>query len=702
MNAGAITCRQLVQFYLNRMDAFDSAGPKLNSIRARNPKALDIAAALDKLPASAKTGPLFCIPVALKDNIDTADMPTTGGSVALQNTFPLEDAFLTKQLKAAGAIIIAKANLTEFANFLTNGMPAGYSSLGGYVLDPYDPRPVPKGLPNSDGRQALSPGGSSSGPGVVAAANLAAVTVGSETSGSILSPASSNSDVGIKPTVGLISRSGVIPISASQDTAGPITRTVTDAAILLGAMTGVDGHDSVTVSSQGKALKDYTPFLKTDALKGARIGIARQFWTNANPEQKALAERAFEVMRSLGAELVDINFASLTELNAFTSSVLNYEFKRDLNAYLATRGPSTPIKMMSDVIVYNSAHPDVAIKYGQMLALQSEALDLYAAEPQYVADRANDLKLAKVQGIDATMDANNISAWVFPANFGAGIAAKAGYPSITVPGGYLSNNTPYGITFSGKAYSEATLIGLAYSFEQATRYRQPPGSALRILPHSKTMRPDPLATIAPGQIITITGSGLGPATPVTQSIKSNNQVDTLAGGTRVLFDGIPAPIMSAQANRIVAIAPYALAGKQNAQMYVEANGQRSANLTVPVTDASPSIVGSILNEDGSRNAPANPAKKGSLITLSITGEGLLNTLPIDGRLPTAPLQTPLLPLVVTLNNNKIAMRFANAAAGSPGLMQINAQLDPDQSSGTLQLRVQVGTKLSPPLDLYVQ
>ena len=242
--SGRITCKQLVQFYLDRMDALDIGGPKLNAVRVRNSKALQIADTMDrlKLPAS-QVGPLFCIPVLVKDNIDTLDMPTTAGSVALQNTFALDDSFLVIQLKAAGAIIIAKGNLTEFANFLTTGMPTGYSSLGGYVLDAYDPRPIPAPLPNSDGRQALGPGGSSSGPGVVASANLAAATVGTETSGSILSPANANSVVGIKPTVGLISRQGVVPIAASQDTAGPITRTVTDAAIMLGALAGVDGRD---------------------------------------------------------------------------------------------------------------------------------------------------------------------------------------------------------------------------------------------------------------------------------------------------------------------------------------------------------------------------------------------------------------------------------------------------------------------------
>ena len=345
--SGKITCMQLVQYYLARMDALDIAGPKLNAIRVRNPKAIQIASAMDQLPPSAPRGPLFCIPILVKDNIDTADMPTTAGSVSLQGTFPLDDAFLVRQLKAAGAIILAKGNLTEFANYLTTGMPTGYSSLGGYVLDPYDPRPIPKPLPNSDGRQALGPGGSSSGPGVAASANLAAATVGTETSGSILSPANANSDVGIKPTVGLISRQGVIPISASQDTAGPITRNVTDAAILLGVLAGVDGRDSATISSQGLALSDYTPYLKADALSGARIGVPRQYWPSTlNPDILALGQQAFQLMRNMGAEVIDVDINSFAALNAFSSSVLQYEFKRDLNTYLANRGPSTPTRLL--------------------------------------------------------------------------------------------------------------------------------------------------------------------------------------------------------------------------------------------------------------------------------------------------------------------------------------------------------------------
>lgn len=720
LNSGTITCRQLVQWYFDRMDALDIAGPKLNAIRVRNPEALGIAADYDQRRTFAPRGPLFCIPVVVKDNIDTLGMPTTAGSVALQGTFALDDAFLVKKLKAADAIIIGKGNLTEFANYLTTGMPTGYSSLGGYVLDPYDPRPIPKPLPNSDGRQALGPGGSSSGPGVVAAANLAAAAVGTETSGSILSPSNANSVVGIKPTVGLISRQGVVPIAASQDTAGPICRTVTDAAIMLGAMTGVDGRDSATVSSAGLALSDYTPYLKTDGLKGARIGVPRQYWpANLNAEQLAIGQDAFQTMRDLGATVIDVDIASFAQLNAFSSSVLSYEFKRDLNTYLATRGPNSPIKSLADVIAYNNAHADTALKYGQVLAMQSQALDLYGDEPKYVADRAMDLQLAKVQGIDATMDSNNLDALVFPANNGAGIAAKAGYPSVIVPAGYLTTSSPFGVTFTGKAYSEAKLISYAYAFEQATKVRRSPGSALRLLPVSAQIQPGQVVNyasgtdgpVAPGEIVAISGSGLGPSQAASLSITTNKHIDTMAGSARVLFDGVPAPIVSAQASQIVAIVPYAVAGKTSAQMVVEYSGQRSAPVTVQVADLAPAIFTdqplgkgpvAILNPDGSRNSATNPVPKGSYITFFATGEGIPSTLGIDGRLAAAPFQTPVQKVAVSLNNADAKVLFAGAAAGYAGLMQLNVQIDAGTPSGTVSLMVQIGSSTLPPVTVFVQ
>jgi amidase len=718
--AGSITCKQLVQFYLDRMDALDIAGPKLNALRTRNPRALQIAAAMDNQTAFLPKGPLFCIPVVVKDNIDTADMPTTAGSVALQNTFPLDDSFLVKQLKAAGAIIIGKGNLTEFANFLTNGMPTGYSSLGGYVLDPYDPRPIPPPLTNSDGRQALGPGGSSSGPGVSSSSNLAAATVGTETSGSILSPANANSVVGIKPTVGLISRQGVVPISASQDTAGPITRTVTDAAILLGVLAGVDGRDSATVSSEGLALSDYTPYLKAGALQGARIGVPRQYWpTTLNAEQQAIGQKAFQLMRDMGATVIDVDIASFTQLSAFSSSVLNYEFKRDLNTYLATRGPNSPIKSLADVIAYNSAHADVALKYGQVLAIQSQALDLYGDEPKYISDRSTDLMLAKVQGIDATMDQNHLDALLFPANNGAGIAAKSGYPSVIVPAGYLSTNAPFGITFTGKAYSEPTLISLAYAFEQATKVRQPPGSALRLLPMSATIMPlqavnlasGASGAVAPGEMVAISGSGLGPTAAATLSLKPNGNIDTVAGNTRVLFDGVPAPIVSAQSTQIVAIVPFSVSGKTNVQMRVEYAGQTSAPLAIPVTDAAPGIFTElrlgkglplIQYLDGSLNSAARPAPKGSIFTLYLTGDGIQNSLAFDGRRAALPLQTPVLPVAVTINGASATVLYAGATLGYAGLMAVIVQLDANVASGALPLAVQVGSKSSQTVNLYVQ
>jgi amidase len=723
LTAGTITCTQLVQYYFNRMDAFDIAGPKLNAIRTRNPNALQIAASYDKMPASQRPGPLYCLPMVVKDNIDTVDMPTTAGSVALQGTMALDDNFLVKRLKAAGAIIIAKGNLTEFANYLTNGMPAGYSSLGGYVLNPYDPRPIPAPLPNSDGRQALTPSGSSSGPAVVSSANLAAAAIGTETSGSILSPSNANSDVGIKPTVGLISRQGVVPIAASQDTAGPITRTVTDAAILLGVMTGVDARDPATISGIGLALSDYTPYLKADGLKGARLGVPQEYWATLTPEQNAIGQAALQMMRNMGATVVNVSIPSFAQLNAFSSSVLQYEFHRDLDTYLASRGPNSPIKTLADIIAYNNAHADMALKYGQVLAINSQNTDLYAAEPQYIADRATDLQLAKVQGLDAAIDGNNLTALIFPGSSSAGIAAKAGYPTVIVPAGYLSTSSPYGIGFTGKAYTEATLISLAYSFEQATKIRQPPGSALKVPPAGATIQPNQVLNyasgfsgpVAPGEMVQINGSGLGPAQTAGMTITLNNHIDTRAGTTRVLFDSIPAPIVSAQSGQVVTIVPYAVSGKTSSKITVEYNGQVSPPVTVPVTNVSLGIFtdqplgkGSpiVINADGTRNSSTNAAKKGSSISFFVTGEGLItatgNVLPIDGRLASAPLQSPLAQVIVGVDNAGVTLLYAGALPGSAGIMQVNAQLDPNSASGTLNLVVEVGGQFSQNVNLYVQ
>src|SRR5688572_20487998 len=331
--------------YLARIAAYDDAGPKLNAFLTVNPNALAEARELDRVRnPGIERSPLYGIPILLKDNIDTADMPTTAGSVALEGSVPPDDAFIARKLRDAGAIILGKATLTEFPNFLTNGMPAGYSSLGGYGFNPYDPRPVPPGFPNDDGRPVLTTGGSSSGSGIAVAANLAAVAVGTETSGSILSPASANMAVGVKPTLGLISRDGIIPITADQDTAGPITRTVTDAAILLGVLAGHDPSDAATNAclTPGNCFSDYTKFLDKKALAGARIAFPPPPTTRTD-----LMAAAVAVLRAQGATVVPIDAlggqlpACPTVLPPvepwpppLCASALLYGFKRDLNAYL--------------------------------------------------------------------------------------------------------------------------------------------------------------------------------------------------------------------------------------------------------------------------------------------------------------------------------------------------------------------------------
>lgn len=471
-DANALTSESLTQLYLNRISAYEG---QLNNFITINPNALETARALDiGRQTTASRSPLYGIPVLLKDNIDTFDLPTTAGSVALEGSVPSDDAFITQQLRDAGAIILGKASLSEFANFLTSGMPAGYSSLNGYTFNPYNPFPEPDG----DGRPVLSPGGSSAGSAAAVAANLVPVSIGTETSGSILSPGNQNSVVGIKPTVGLVSRDGIIPIAASQDTAGPFGKTVADAATLLGAITGVDPSDPATQTSEGKFYEDYTQFLNKDGLKGARIGVPKEFyWNFLDEDQTAITEAALAEIEALGAELVFEEIPTAPELSEFSSSVLFYEFKRDLNAYLDSLGADAPVETLAEVIAFNEANADVALKYGQTRALASEALDISAGSEdtlQYLADRATDLRLAKEEGLDAYIDTFNLDSVLFPATRGASIGAKAGYPSVIVPAGYLANGAPYGITFLGKAYEEPALISFAYAFEQATQVRMPP------------------------------------------------------------------------------------------------------------------------------------------------------------------------------------------------------------------------------------
>jgi amidase len=482
LEQGVVTSVELVDRYIERIEAYDHDGPNLNAIRDLNRRARHIAHRLDQERRHGRGGgPLFGIPIIIKDNINTHDQPTTAGSLALEGSFPPDDAFITRKLREAGAIILAKGNLTEFANYLTNGMPAGYSSLGDFVFNPYDPRPDPR-FP--DGRPILSPGGSSSGPGVAAAASYAAATIGTETSGSILSPSSQNSLAGIKPTVGLASRTGIIPIASSQDTAGPIARTVTDAAIMLGAITAADPDDPATQVPGRIVYDDYTPFLDAGALNNARIGIAFgrnsagtpvYYYNGLSLAQRAIIDAAADVMRLQGAEVFLVEIETAQALAVFNSSVLRYEFKRDLNAYLSTLPRHARVHSLAEVIAFNDAYPNQdRFRYGQVLARASEATDLEKERPQYLADRATDLHLSRDE-IDRVMEVNHLDALLFGANIGAAIGAKAGYPSVIVPGGYLSTDgSPFGVTFLGGAWSEPRLIGLAYAYEQASQLRVPP------------------------------------------------------------------------------------------------------------------------------------------------------------------------------------------------------------------------------------
>ena len=464
LDSGQITSERLTRAYIDRMQALSAHGPALNAVRSLNPRALAEARAADEVRRRRGAhGLLLGIPVLLKDNIDLQGMPTTAGSVALEHSRPSADAPLVVQLKRAGAVILGKANLTEFANFLTVGMPSGYSSLGGQVLNPYD--------------ASQTPSGSSSGPAVAAAAGLAPLTVGTETSGSILSPSFANSDVGIKPTLGLISRTGIVPIAASQDTAGPITKTVADAAVELTVLTGTDPLDPATAANRLVG-HDFTADLRADALRGARIGVVASQVPAAGTDNRALWDAATAVLAAQGATLVPVTLDTTSSIPG-GSSVLNYEFKRDLNAYLSRLPAGAPMRTLADIIAFNSAHAQVALKFGQTQALVSQAKDLSpgsADTAKYLADRAQDLADSRDR-IDAVMAANGLTALLFANSGSAAIGARAGFPSVTVPAGYqASNRRPFNVTFLARAWSEPTLIGYAFAFEQATALRRPPSA----------------------------------------------------------------------------------------------------------------------------------------------------------------------------------------------------------------------------------
>ena len=450
--AGKTTSRELVKAYLDRIAAYDG---QLNSIRALNPGALETAAKLDaERGAGRATGPsvglppLHGIPVLLKDNINTTDMPTTAGSIALKGSIPLVKATITKKLEDAGAIILGKTNLSEFANWVDLNMPNGYSSLGGQVRNAYT---------------LGDPSGSSSGSGVAGSMAFAAGTVGTETSGSILSPSMANSLVGIKPTTGLLSRFGILPLAPSFDTPGPMTRTVTDAAIMLGVMAGVDEKDERTADS-GDAPSDYSKFLKADALKGVRLGYSPGDLDNNGIFQKALTE-----LEKQGATLVETDNLSNTSLVGISEiGLIPNEFKASLNQYLAEQTPdSLRVRTLSDIVAYNEEHPD-KVKYGQNLLIASDAQPgVYhpaSAETTIRSSRA---------AIDATLAADDLDAIVAPGNTYANVSAAAGYPTVIVPAGYNGRN-PFGVSFLADAFSEPRLISYAYDYEQATKLRVPP------------------------------------------------------------------------------------------------------------------------------------------------------------------------------------------------------------------------------------
>ncbi|MBB6453805.1 amidase [Salirhabdus euzebyi] len=461
MEAGEITAKDLVFMYFDRIQKYDKNGVHLNSVLELNPEAVHIAEALDaERQEKGARGPLHGIPILLKDNIDTNDhLHTSAGSLALANNVATKDSFVAQKLREAGAIIIGKANMTEWANFMTENMPNGYSSRGGQVLNPYGPG-------------TFDVGGSSSGSGASVAANLVTVAIGTETSGSILSPASSNSVVGIKPTVGLVSRSGIIPISHSQDTAGPIGRTVKDAAHVLAAIAGVDRHDPATVKVTKEDFDYVTNIDK--GIDGLRIGVARDpYFDHLSEEEVKLLDEAIEELQKNGATIIDpVEIPSQKE--DWDINVLVYEFKPDLNAYLRNTSADVKVRSLKDVIAFNEKYKEQALKHGQTMLIKSEETSGTLTESEYLVSLEKDQYLAKTEGIDAVIEENNLDAVLFPNNLGAGIPSKAGYPSITVPAGYTDKGKPIGVTFTAKAFEEEKLIQIGYAYEQATKLRKEP------------------------------------------------------------------------------------------------------------------------------------------------------------------------------------------------------------------------------------
>ncbi len=480
LEQGRWTSRDLVEAYLSRIEKLDRHGPSLNHVLETNPDALRIAEESDQARrdrGGKGRGPLDGIPIMVKDNLATDDrMMTTAGSLALVGARVPRDAHAMKQLREAGAVLIGKTNLSEWANFRSTQSSSGWSGRGGQTKNPY----------------ALdrSPCGSSSGSGGAVSANLCAAAVGTETDGSVVCPSSINGIVGIKPTLGLVSRSGIVPIAHSQDTAGPMARTVADAAALLSGMTGIDPRDSATAPSKDHRRADYTEYLRKDGLRGARIGVTRKQYFGYSPESDAIAEEAIEALKSAGATIVDpADLPTAGEFDAAEFEVLLYEFKADLNAYLAELGPESPVKSMADVMEFNRRNHDREMTYFGQEIMEMAIEKGPLTEQAYLDARETCVRLTRAEGIDKVMDEHNLDALFAPTGSPAwpidlingdhyigassGPAAVSGYPAITVPAGH-SFGLPVGCSFYGRAWSEPKLIAIAYAFEQTVQARRVP------------------------------------------------------------------------------------------------------------------------------------------------------------------------------------------------------------------------------------
>jgi len=478
MSSGRMTSHSVTQQYMARIDELDRKGPTLRHVLEINPDALSIADSLDRERKSGRVrGPLHGIPILLKDNVDTADsMTTTAGSLALEGSIPLQDAFIAAKLRSAGVVLLGKANLSEWANIRSTHSSSGWSGRGGQAKNPYV--------------LDRNPCGSSSGSAGAVSANLCAGAIGTETDGSIVCPSSACGIVGIKPTLGLVSRSGIIPIAHSQDTAGPMARTVRDAAVILNALSGIDTRDATTMVNRSRGQIDYTRFLDPNGLRGARIGVARAKFFGYSDVTDKLVNDAIDAMKAQGAVIVDpANIETAGKFDDSELDVLLYELKADLNAYLAGLGPTAPVRTLQNIIDFNENHRAQEMPwFGQELFIQAQAKGPLT-DKKYRDALAKDLRMSRTDGIDATMKKYKLDAIVAPTGGPAWVtdpvngdhftgasstpAAVAGYPNINVPAGY-SHDLPVGISFFGRAYSEPTLIKIAYAYEQATKHRRAP------------------------------------------------------------------------------------------------------------------------------------------------------------------------------------------------------------------------------------